>query len=217
MIKSGWRITTGLLCMLLVVLLALSGCGEKSFNAGDYVQAMLDASYKGDFDAYTKQNIGKKSDAKAMYEDNLNALVKSFAQIFGDDMSDEASQSLSDAMADLCSHVQYEVTEAEADGSHFNVEVKIKPLQFTSVLQDSDFNKEAEEAVRTAIEKDADISSEDLMKVLTDLLITRFGDIAAHPTYGEETVVTVVVKRNDDDAYEITQESWDEIDQALIQ
>ena len=206
-----------LLVLTAVLLLMITGCGGKKFDAGDYVQAMLDASYKGDFDAYTKQEIGKKHDAQTMYEDNLNALVKSFAQIFGEDISDEAQKSLSDAMASLCGNVQYNIGETEADGSHFNVDVRIKPLLFTSVLESSDFNKEAESAVKNAIKENADISSDELMKVLTDLLIERFGEIAESPSYGKETTVTVVVKRNDDGAFEITEESWNELDQALIQ
>ena len=206
-----------LLCLVLTAGLILPGCGKKTFDAGDYVEAMLDASYKGDFDAYTAQNIGKKKDAKAMYDDNLNALIKSFSQIFGDEMSDESQKKLSEAMAALCANVKYDVGSAEADGSHFNVEVKIEPLQFTSVLQDSEFNAAAEEAVKGAIAENADISSDDLMKVLTDLLVTRFADIAENPTYGDSVTVTAEVRKNDAGAYEITEESWNELDQALIQ
>ena len=56
-------ITTGSALMLLAVLM-LTGCGNKQFDAADYVGAMLDASYKGDYGAYTKQDIGKKKDAR---------------------------------------------------------------------------------------------------------------------------------------------------------
>ena len=71
-------ITTGSALMLLAVLM-LTGCGNKQFDAADYVGAMLDASYKGDYGAYTKQDIGKKKDARTMHEDNLNALVDAFS------------------------------------------------------------------------------------------------------------------------------------------
>ena len=209
-------ITTGLALMLSAVLL-LTGCGSKKFDAADYTGAMLDASYKGDFDAYTEQGIGKKKDAQKMYEDNLNALVEAFSDVFGADMDEESKKQLSDAMATLCGHVQYNVGEATADGSHFNVELKVKPLQFSSVLQDDEFNKAAEEAVKKAIETDQDISSEELMKVLTRLLIERFDEIAGNPTYADETTMTVVVEKNDQGEYEISKDSWDLIDRALIQ
>ena len=187
-------ITTGSALMLLAVLM-LTGCGNKQFDAADYVGAMLDASYKGDYGAYTKQDIGKKKDARTMHEDNLNALVDAFSDVFGTDMEKKKKKQLSESMGTLCEHVQYEVGEATADGSHFNVELKVKPLQFSSVLQDDEFNKAAEEAVKKAIEADQDISSEELMKVLSKLLIDRFDEIAKNPTYADETTMTVVVER----------------------
>lgn len=202
--------------MLLAVLM-LTGCGNKQFDAADYVGAMLDASYKGDYGAYTKQDIGKKKDARTMHEDNLNALVDAFSDVFGTDMDEESKKQLSESMGTLCEHVQYEVGEATADGSHFNVELKVKPLQFSSVLQDDEFNKAAEEAVKKAIEADQDISSEELMKVLSKLLIDRFDEIAKNPTYADETTMTVVVEKNDQGEYEISKDSWDLIDRALIQ
>lgn len=209
-------ITTGSALMLLAVLM-LTGCGNKQFDAADYVGAMLDASYKGDYGAYTKQDIGKKKDARTMHEDNLNALVDAFSDVFGTDMDEESKKQLSESMGTLCEHVQYEVGEATADGSHFNVELKVKPLQFSSVLQDDEFNKAAEEAVKKAIEADQDISSEELMKVLSKLLIDRFNEIAKNPTYADETTMTVVVEKNDQGEYEISKDSWDLIDRALIQ
>ena len=209
-------ITTGSALMLLAVLM-LTGCGNKQFDAADYVGAMLDASYKGDYGAYTKQDIGKKKDARTMHEDNLNALVDAFSDVFGTDMDEESKKQLSESMGTLCEHVQYEVGEATADGSHFNVELKVKPLQFSSVLQDDEFNKAAEEAVKKAIEADQDISSEELMKVLSKLLIDRFDEIANNPTYAGETTMTVVVEKNDQGEYEISKDSWDLIDRALIQ
>ncbi|MBQ6311965.1 MAG: hypothetical protein IJI30_01585 [Lachnospiraceae bacterium] len=209
-------ITTGSALMLLAVLM-LTGCGNKQFDAADYVGAMLDASYKGDYGAYTKQDIGKKKDARTMHEDNLNALVDAFSDVFGTDMDEESKKQLSESMGTLCEHVQYEVGEATADGSHFNVELKVKPLQFSSVLQDDEFNKAAEEVVKKAIEADQDISSEELMKVLSKLLIDRFDEIAKNPTYADETTMTVVVEKNDQGEYEISKDSWDLIDRALIQ
>lgn len=209
-------ITTGSALMLLAVLM-LTGCGNKQFDAADYVGAMLDASYKGDYGAYTKQDIGKKKDARTMHEDNLNALVDAFSDVFGTDMDEESKKQLSESMGTLCEHVQYELGEATADGSHFNVELKVKPLQFSSVLQDDEFNKAAEEAVKKAIEADQDISSEELMKDLSKLLIDRFDEIAKNPTYADETTMTVVVEKNDQGEYEISKDSWDLIDRALIQ
>ena len=208
---------TTVLTLMITAVMMFTGCGSKQFNAADYTEAMLDASYKGDYDAYTKQDIGKKKDARKMHDDNLQALVDAFSDVFGSDMDEESIKQLSDAMGTLCQHVQYEVGEATADGSHFNVELRVRPLQFSSVLQDDSFNKAAEEAVKKAIEADQDISSEDLMKVLTKLLIDRFNEIAQNPTYADETTMTVVVEKNDQGEYEISKDSWDLIDRALIQ
>ncbi len=202
--------------LTLVMIFVLAGCGQE-FDAGDYVKAMLDASYKGDYAAYTKQGIGSKDEGRRMHENNLQALVDSFSTMFGSDLDDEEAEELGRAMESLCEAVKYDIgTVVEADGKYV-VNVTATPLQFSTVLQDKEFNSQAQKTVKAAMKKDPDIGDKELMAALTGILIERFNEIAFDPEYGKEKTIKVEVSKNDSGAYEIGSESWKTIDQALIQ
>ena len=200
----------------LIAVLSLAGCGQ-TFDAGSYAKAMLDAAYKGESAGYVKQEIGSKEDAQKLYEDNLSALVESFSEIFGSSLDKETKQKLNDAMAAICAKVKYDVGQAEKSGKGYTVDVRVKPLLLSEALQDETFTEKAEKAVKKEVGKNSDVSADELTAVLTDLLIGRFQEIADSPEYGEEKSVTLELIQNDDGAYEISNDSWDKIDQMLMQ
>ena len=61
--------------LVLILVLALSawtltGCGGMSEDeAKEYAQAVLDASYKGEFDSYMELTDSTEEEAREMYED----------------------------------------------------------------------------------------------------------------------------------------------------
>ena len=68
-------------CLVLVLVLALSawtlsGCGGMSEDeAKEYAQAVLDASYKGEFDSYMELTDSTEEEAREMYEGNMDATM----------------------------------------------------------------------------------------------------------------------------------------------
>ncbi len=214
--NRSFFIRAAVLALTLVMICAVTGCGQE-FDAGDYVKAMIDASYKGDYSAYTKQNIGSRDEGRKMHENNVKALVDSFSSMFGSDLDDQELEDLGKAMESLCGAVKYDIGNViELDGK-YTVDVTASPLQFSTVLEDEEFNKEAEETVKGAMKDDPNIGDKELMAALTGLLIDRFNEIASDPQYGKEKTVKVEVSKNDSGAYEIDSESWKKLDRALIQ
>ena len=120
-------------------------------------------------------------------------------------------------MAAICAKVKYDVGQAEKSGKGYTVDVRVKPLLLSEALQDETFTEKAEKAVKKEVGKNSDVSADELTAVLTDLLIGRFQEIADSPEYGEEKSVTLELLQNDDGAYKISNDSWDKIDQMLMQ
>lgn len=67
--------------LVLILVLALSawtltGCGGMSEDeAKEYAQAVLDASYKGEFDSYMELTDSTEEEAREMYEGNMDATM----------------------------------------------------------------------------------------------------------------------------------------------
>ena len=64
--------------LLAAVLVAamLGGCGG-SFDASQYVKALLDNSYKGDSEAFVKEKVGTKEEAEKLYIEGIDTEMAS--------------------------------------------------------------------------------------------------------------------------------------------
>ena len=62
--------------VLMISAWALAGCGGMSEDeAKEYAQAVLDASYKGEFDSYMELTDSTEEEAREMYEGNMDATM----------------------------------------------------------------------------------------------------------------------------------------------
>lgn len=116
------------IALILGIVMLLTGCGS-FFNASAYVQASLDASYKGDFSRY-KQLVNITEDQmQADYEAGYQSEADVFAQHFGvKTLTDNSLDKLANLYKTLYENVSYEVGESKNDKDGFAVDVKIKPI-----------------------------------------------------------------------------------------
>ncbi len=111
-----------------IIALFLSGC-DSFFNASAYVQASLDALYKGDFTHYKKTVNLPDDQIQKDYEDGYKAQSDVFAQHFGvKTLTDTVRPQVEELYKTLFANVSYEVGESTDDKDGFNVTVKIKPI-----------------------------------------------------------------------------------------
>ena len=69
--------------------------------------------------------------------------------------------------------VKYDIGNViELDGK-YTVDVTASPLQFSTVLEDEEFNKEAEETVKGAMKDDPNIGDKELMAALTGTMALK--------------------------------------------
>lgn len=202
-------------CGLIAALLLMPGCEKKEFDAAAYTQAMMDATYHDDSSKFVEQDLGKEQEAEKMHKDTVDALVEAFSDVLGAQPDEKVKAELETAVDELCKKTDYTVGEALEDNGVYKVDVGIRPIEFTSAFEGDAFNRQAEEAVKAAMQEKADITPDELNTVLLNLLLTQLKTVTQQPTYGSRETVTVQVRKNDG-LYEIPASGWEKLDQHLI-
>lgn len=117
--KKTKRNVSRVLFFLAGILMAavFSGCtSDKSVKT--YLQALLDASYKNDPDAFVEMKLGDAEAAHVLYEQGIDTGVSVFCSRLG--VSDEYKGEFRQIYMDMLGQVRYTVDEAEkqSDGSY---------------------------------------------------------------------------------------------------
>lgn len=113
--KSLSKLWVLFLCILTIGM--LNGCSSDT-SVKTYLQALLDASYKNDSNAFVKMKLGTAEDAQALYEKGIETGVGVFCNRIG--ASDEYKEEFKGIYMDMLSKVKYTVGEAskQSDGSY---------------------------------------------------------------------------------------------------
>ena len=96
------------------------------FDAGEYVQAVLDTSYKNETDQYVEITGVSEKEAEQIFEDNLDATMKGFET---SDMPEELLPKYRELFSELAKSVSYTVGEpVRGENNVYSVTVKVKPV-----------------------------------------------------------------------------------------
>ena len=99
------------------------------FDAGSYMQAILDMFFKGDITGFVEQEIGTAEYGEAIYQANLDAQVDNL-RIFGN-VSEEVEEGYRKHYADLYANLRYEVLEAvQVDEDNYDVTISYQKMYF---------------------------------------------------------------------------------------
>ena len=205
------------LLLTVMVLTLLGGCVKK-FDASGYTKSILDLCYKGETEQYMKLTNSTKEEAEKLYTDNLDYMIESFAQW---DLSDEILEKYKSFFQDLNKNVKYTVGEAVSDKEgNFTVEVTVEPIE-NLVETYSTFMDKIEEYTTQLTEKvmngaemptQEDIQNEE-MEIYYEILRDSL-DSGVH--YGDPQTVTVHVKKNSNNVYEIPEADFRAVDNLTI-
>ena len=117
-----------LVFLMIFVMGILAGCGMKEEDAKAYVEASLDAAYKGEFDAFVEITDSTPEGAAAMYEENIEHIMEAagFADL---EISEELTNNYKQLFLDLIRQADYTVGEAvKNEDDSFAVEITVKPM-----------------------------------------------------------------------------------------
>lgn len=188
----------------------LGGCGKKltAEDAPAYVKSALDACYKGEFDAYIEFTKSSEEEAKALYEQGLDANMEA-SGITDANVSQELQDLYRQLFADLLGISKYTVGEAAEDGDGFTVEVSVEPFtMFDTLAQDLVDAVHAEEAEGLTTEDELNAY---VYQKMYDLMSAKL----SAPEYGEPQTVTVHIQPDEDGIQTINEEDLVEIDTVM--
>ena len=112
------------------------------FDAGEYVQAVLDVSYKNETELYVEITGVSQEKAQKIFEDNLDATMKGFES---SDMPEDLQPKYRELIGTIAKKTSYTVDEPvrQKDGT-YEVAVTVKPITlFTDTY--ADFQVRAED------------------------------------------------------------------------
>lgn len=186
----------------------LGGCGKKLTveDAPAYVQAALDACYKGEFEAYIEFTKSTEEEAQALYEQGLDAKME---DITNTNISSELKDQYRQLFAGLSGISKYTVGEAKEDGDGFTVEVSVESFaMFDNLKEDlvAAINTEEAAALTTEAEMEAFVYQR-----MYELMSSKLN----YPEYGEPQTVTVHIQPDEDRVQTINEKDLAEINTVM--
>lgn len=204
-------------CLVLALVLmisawALAGCGGMSEDeAKEYAQAVLDASYKGEFDSYMELTDSTEEEAREMYEGNMDATMATvgFEELGASQEMQADYRQLFLDMAKLAKYSLGDVTEME---NGFEIQVTVEPFIGLDGLE-----TELTDAVMAQLTESGEIPDDDELNQMTmQTMYDLMQDRLEAPEYGEAESMTIRVTADSDNVYSIPEEDTTALDNALF-
>lgn len=203
--------------LLVIPILVLTGC-DLSFDPSAYVQASLDAIYKGDFTTYLEMVDISQEKAQQNYEEGYKSEADTFAQRYNiKSLSDGIREQIEQLYQYLYSKVDYTVGENQKTEDGYSVDVTIHPITF--------FTAEQQKVIDYSNQFNADV----LNGAYNDLPEQQFEDVYAlglldifnadkeNIPYGDEQTLSINVQKDEENnSYFINTTDLFKLQQSVI-
>ena len=212
-----------LIAAVIVVLVAGAAAGAylymNRFDAGEYVRAVLDVSYKNKTDKYVEITGVPEEEAAQIFEDNLNATMKGFET---SSMPEELLPQYRELFSELAKRVSYTVGQpVKKEAGVYEVTVKVKPVTLFPDTYGT-FQEKAQEyadQVTNSVMNGAEMPGEEEMQnqiyqIYYDVLKSH---VDSGMLYGEAEAVVLRVKKEGSREFTIDQDDMDKLDSMLVE
>lgn len=198
--------------VLMISAWALAGCGGMSEDeAKEYAQAVLDASYKGEFDSYMELTDSTEEEAREMYEGNMDATmaVVGFEEM---GVSQELQSDYRQLFLDMAKLAKYSLGEATEIEDGFEIQVTVEPFVGLNGLE-----TELTDSLMAQLSESGEIpDDEELGQMTMETMYDLMQDRLEAPEYGEAETMTIRVTADSDNVYSIPEEDTTALDNALF-
>lgn len=189
------------------------------FDAGEYVQAVLDTSYKNETVQYVEITGTSQEEAEKIFDDNLNATMEGFES---SEMPEDMQPQYRELFGEIARKVNYTIGEPEKqkDGTYI-VPVIVKPVTLFSDTYETFQTKAQEYAqeVTASVMNGAEMPTDEEMQnqiyqIYYDVLRER---MESGMLYGGARNAQLHVTRISSREFAIDQEDMDKLDSMLIE
>ena len=208
------RMKCGILALLAAVSMAvLTGCGGgmTADDAKEYAQAVLDASYKGEFDSYMELTDSTEEEAREMYEGDVDTTMEvvGFEEL---GVSEEMQANYRQLFLDMAKQAKYSLGDVSEIENGYDIEVTVEP--FTGM---SNLETELTDALMADLASVTEIPSEEELNEMTmQKMYDLLSEKVANPEYGEAQTMTLRVTADSDNVYSIPEEDTTALDSAMF-
>ncbi|MBQ8725257.1 MAG: hypothetical protein IJY74_06280 [Oscillospiraceae bacterium] len=215
---------TGIIAVVSATAVLLTGCGgvDSSFSA-DYVAAIMDASYKGDFEHYLSMTDSSEESAEEIYDSTVSYFAESIAyycEVYTDDISEEIYAEYITFAEELLSKAKYTVSSSESGKDSCYVTVSVKPLNLLEQIEDDieecvdDYNT-ALEAI--GFETMTDEEYQELEDSYAESVLEALKENAANLEYKDNVDYTIEIIIDDEGYYApANEDAWNTIDDYVM-
>ncbi|MCM1040063.1 MAG: hypothetical protein NC314_06725 [Roseburia sp.] len=171
----------------------LGGCGN-SFDAAEYLRAILDNSYKNDSSKFVSMKVGTEEEAKDLYEQGLKGEVDALVTLSGTTATDAQYEELKSTFVGIYEATKYTVDGAEKqDDGSYAVTITYEQINVLGPAMEA-YAEEVDNMIAdwdsTGEYPDTDEMAEQFM----DVYIDCFADALANVTYDEAATATIKVE-----------------------
>lgn len=209
-VEKGLKKSAALILIFIIVISVITGCGMNEKDAKAYVQATLDANYKGIFKEYIKITDSTEKEAKEMYKNNMDTVMSSF--VADDSITEDVSEKYKELFQEIYAKANYTIGKVEKTGEGFDVEVQAMQLQVFDGIED-----ELVEITKKEVGKSKEqLSEEEIDTIAYETLYDLLSEKVKDPIYGNEQTIIVRVVKDSDGIWMISDSDLTEIDKALF-
>lgn len=189
------------------------------FDAGEYVQAVLDTSYKNETDQYVEITGMSQEEAEKIFEDNLDITMAGFES---SEMPEEMLPKYRELFGEIAGKVSYTIGKPEKkENETYVVPVIVKPITlFTDTYETfqtraQEYAQEVTDSVMNGGEMPADEEMQSqIYQIYYDVLKER---VDSGMLYGGARNTTLQVTKEGNREFMIDQEDMDKLDSMLIE
>lgn len=189
------------------------------FDAGEYVQAVLDTSYKNETDQYVEITGTSQEEAEKIFDDNLDTTMAGFDST---EMPEDMQPQYRELFGEIARKVSYTIGEPEKqeDGTYI-VPVIVKPVTLFSDTYETfqtkaqEYAQEVTDSVMNGAEMPTDEEMQNqIYQIYYDVLRERMD---SGMLYGGARNAQLHVTKISSREFAIDQEDMDKLDSMLIE
>ncbi|MFA9379118.1 MAG: DUF3568 family protein [Lachnotalea sp.] len=214
----------GIVIIIFAVMMTLfSGCSAISlltqgeFDAGGYVQGIMDSTYKAEFDKYIELTEDTQENAQVAYDSVMNTKAEAFATYTAVTLTDDSKPKFIDYSKQIYKNAKYEISKTTKTEDGFIVDVVISPMTILKNISTEGEAYVTEFNARNADGEFADLTQEDFEAAYADGIMSIFENNISNIQYSEDVTVTVSVSSQDNKVYTMDAKEFEKIDNAILQ